>query len=97
MNKSNIYCSIPKNFVCTACQLGKSHRLSFPVSSTVCTKPLQITHANLWSPSPIQSSNGFKYYVSFIDQFSHFTWLYLLKSKTDVIANFKHFKAHVEL
>jgi hypothetical protein len=32
----------------------------------------------------IKSVAGFSYYVSFLDDFSKFTWVYLLKHKTDV-------------
>ena len=37
-----------------------------------------------------------KYYVSFIDAYSQFTWLYLIKRKSDVFDVFLQFQAHVE-
>lgn len=64
---------------------------------SLCTEPPQIVHADLWGPSPILSSNGFKYFMSFSDQYSWFTWLHLLKRKIDVITSYKHFKSLVEL
>ena len=36
------------------------------------------------------------YYVSFIDDFSRKTWIYLLKKKSQVFDRFKEFKALVE-
>lgn len=39
---------------------------------------------------------GKKYYVSFIDDFSKFTWIYLLKLKSDVFSVFHDFQKHVE-
>lgn len=69
----------------------------FCLCPLVCSKPLEIIYSDLWGPSPVVSSGGFKYYLSFIDLFSRFTWLYLLKSKTYVITSFKHFKAKIEL
>ena len=36
------------------------------------------------------------YYVSFIDDFSHKTWIYLLKGKSEVFSKFKEYKALVE-
>jgi hypothetical protein len=36
------------------------------------------------------------YYVSFIDAYSRFTWLYLIKRKYDVFDIFLQFQAHVE-
>lgn len=34
--------------------------------------------------------------VTFIDNYSHFTWVYFLHSKTDVLKAFKIFLAYVE-
>ena len=36
------------------------------------------------------------YYVSFIDDYSHKTWIYFLKSKDEVFNKFKEFKALIE-
>jgi hypothetical protein len=44
----------------------------------------------------VPSLNGYIYYVSFIDYYSHKTWIYFLKSKGEVFGNFKEFKALVE-
>ena len=38
----------------------------------------------------------FVYYVLFVDVYSKFTWLYLLKHKSDVLDVFRYFKATVE-
>jgi hypothetical protein len=34
---------------------------------------------------------GHRWFVTFIDGFSRYTWLYLLKHKSDVLVVFKHF------
>jgi transposase InsO family protein len=36
------------------------------------------------------------YYVSYIDDFSHKTWIYFLKTKDEVFSRFQEFKALVE-
>jgi hypothetical protein len=36
------------------------------------------------------------YYVSFIDEFSKNTWIYLLRKKSEFFDRFKDFKALVE-
>lgn len=83
--------------LCTSCCLGKSHRLPFYNSFTPCTSPLEMINADVWGPAPVVSSNGFQYYVHFIDSFTRFTWLYLIKNKSDVAHVFKQFKTMVEL
>jgi hypothetical protein len=44
-----------------------------------------------------ESLNGSKYFLLFIDDFSRYCWVYFLKSKADVFAEFVKFKAAVEL
>jgi hypothetical protein len=55
-------------------------------------------------PPPPQSRSGpvtkslskKKYYVSFIDDFSKFTWVYLIKFKSEVFQKFQEFQSLVE-
>ena len=42
------------------------------------------------------SLSGYVYYVSFFDDYSHKTWIYLLQAKNEVFGKFKEFKALVE-
>jgi len=45
----------------------------------------------------LASTNDFLYYITFVDVFSRFTWIYLLKSKAETFTVFKKFKAMTEL
>ena len=42
------------------------------------------------------SLSEYFYYASFIDDYSHKTWIYFLKKKDEVFERFKEFKALVE-
>ena len=42
------------------------------------------------------SLSGYVYYVSFIDDFSHKTWIYFLKGENEVFSKFKEYKSLVE-
>jgi hypothetical protein len=57
--------------VCDACQRAKNHQLPYTSSHHVSTMPLELIHSDVWGPT-IASSGGFKYYVSFIDDYSCF-------------------------
>ena len=81
---------------CDACHLGKSSKLPFVNSDSVSSRPLQKIHSNLWGPSPVVSSQGFKYYVIFIDDYSRFTWFYPLKHKSEFFSVFIRFQTMVE-
>jgi histone deacetylase 1/2 len=82
--------------VCDACQQAKLHQLPFADSSRVSRFPLELVHTDVWGPA-IKSAGGFSYYVSFLDDFSKFTWVYLLKHKSDVEHVFYQFQKQVEL
>lgn len=84
-----------KNSVCEFCQYGKSKQLSFAHSSRVTTSPLELIHLDFWM-SPSVSLGGCRCYVVFIDDFSHFCWVYPLVQKSDVFLSFVKFKALVE-
>jgi transposase InsO family protein len=45
---------------------------------------------------PVKSLGGALYYLTFIDDYSRKTWLYLLKSKDEVFIKFQEFKAEIE-
>ncbi|GJS72786.1 ribonuclease H-like domain-containing protein [Tanacetum coccineum] len=69
--------------ICHACQLGKHVKLPFHSSDSIVEHCFDIIHSDLWT-SPIISSSGFKYYVLFLDHFSHYLWIYPLRSKSDI-------------
>ena len=81
--------------VCDACQQGKSHQLPYPKSSSVSKFPLELVFSDVWGAAP-ESVGRKKYYVSFIDDFSKFTWIYLLRFKSEVFQKFQEFQTLVE-
>jgi hypothetical protein len=84
-----------KDVVCDACQRAKSHQLPYPVSTSVSSHPLELIFSDVWGPAH-ESAGRFKYYVSFIDDYSKFTWIYLLKHKSEVFEKFREFQSLVE-
>jgi histone deacetylase 1/2 len=57
----------------------------------VSTISLEQIFSDVWGPAPVSVSNH-SYYVSFIDDFSKFTWIYLLKKLSDVFQLFLNFQ-----
>lgn len=80
---------------CSHCCIGESHIPSSP-SLTVYSSPFELIQNDLWGPSPISSSSGYRYYVTFVDAHTQFSWLYLLKSKSDTPSIFKQFQTMVK-
>ncbi|KAJ9558152.1 hypothetical protein OSB04_012766 [Centaurea solstitialis] len=94
MSRKFISCSGKTSSLCHACQLGKHCRLPFSVSSTKTSRVFELIHSDLWT-SPVTSLSGFKYYVLFLDDFSHFLWVFPLRAKSEVFSTFKTFRAYV--
>ena len=51
----------------------------------------------MWALTQGLSASGFLYYMPFVDAYSKFTWIYLLKAKSEAIFVFQKFNAMVEL
>uniref|UniRef100_A0A2N9G5P5 Integrase catalytic domain-containing protein n=1 Tax=Fagus sylvatica TaxID=28930 RepID=A0A2N9G5P5_FAGSY len=75
---------------------GKMHKLPFPNSVSITSHPLEIVHSDVWGPAPITSNNGTRYYVTFVDDFTRFTWFFPLQHKSQVLSSFMHFKSTME-
>jgi transposase InsO family protein len=80
---------------CASCKLGKSKILPFPLHASRASHCFDLIHSDVWGPSPVSSHEKFKYYVTFIDDHSRFTWVYFLRSKSEVFRTFTEFFAYV--
>ena len=100
-SKGNMVTGLPlvscKDGVCSGCVLGKHHRDSFDKrASWHASVPLELVHSDLCGPLPSASFSSFKYFLTFIDDYSRRTWVYFLKLKSEVFNMFLAYKALVE-
>jgi hypothetical protein len=88
---------MPLHHVCEACIECKHQRTSFPKDETTrASKLLELVHSDVCGPMKTTSRGGARYFVTFIDDFSRKTHVYLLKAKGEVFDKFKEYKALVE-
>ena len=50
-----------------------------------------MVHSNIWGPSRVKSILGFQYFVTFIDDYSICTWLFLMKNRSELFHIFQSF------
>ena len=72
---SVISISFPEEHLCSfsysSCSINKSHKLPFAISNVVSSSPLDVIFSDVWT-SPVSSSDGFHYYVIFVDHFTKY-------------------------
>ena len=83
-----------EDFQCDVCIKGKSKRNSFGerIKSEV---KFERIHSDVCGPFPLDI-HGNKYFVSFIDERTRFSWIYLLKKKEEVFEKFSNFKKMIQ-
>lgn len=82
--------------VCEAWCFGKQKRTNFVRSTSRAQGILDLIHTNVWGNAQTRSINGSLYYLTFIDDYSRYYWVYFLKEKFEVFSRFQEFKAMVE-
>jgi hypothetical protein len=82
--------------VCRGCALGKFAKASFPSNDSRSVGILDLVHTDVCGPMSRNSLSGCEYYLTFIDDYSRKTWIYFLKAKSEVFAQFQEFRALVE-
>jgi transposase InsO family protein len=84
------------DFSYSACLSSKSKQLPFSLSRTQIKSPLELIYSDVWGNSPVCSRNGNRYYISFLDAYSRYTWLFPMSHKNDALPIFIKFKKYVE-
>ena len=65
---------------CESCLYAKLHHVHLsPRVDKRASAPFKLIHSDVWDPYSVMSPIGFKYFVTFADDFSRVTWLYLMK------------------
>jgi hypothetical protein len=83
--------------VCEGCVLKKHPQEKFVKgNSQRASTPLDLIQSDLMGPFPHPSINKVRFFLIFVDDFSHFTWIYFLRQKSEVFQHLKYFKALVE-
>jgi transposase InsO family protein len=81
--------------LCETCIEGRQHKAPFPGTRNPTTRPLERVHSDLCGPINPVAYNGVKYILTFIDDWTHFTVVFGLKSKSEVFNYIKLYEARV--
>ena len=81
---------------CKACVGGKQCRSSFKTSETETKEPLELVHSDVCGKMNHKSIGGAEYFLTFVDDKTHYIWVYPLKTKDEVFERYLEWKALVE-
>ena len=82
---------------CESCVRGKMHRLPFPSDGRErAEEPLGLIHSDVCGKISSPSLGRAEYFVVFIDDNTHFVWVYVIKHKNEVFQKFTEWKSLVE-
>jgi hypothetical protein len=82
---------------CEGCVQGGQHKETFSKEGRLhVEKLLELVHTNIWGPTKTSSFGGTRYFVSFIDDYLHKIFIYILKSKGECFSKFQKFKVFIE-
>ena len=80
----------PAKHLCHACQLGRHVRLPLSSSSSHAAHAFDLIHCDLWT-SPVLSMSGYKYYLVIVVDFSHYSWTFPFRAKSETFPTILHF------
>ena len=80
-----------------SCQLGEHTHVPFPKHLDQWKKShFELVHTDVWGPSQTKSTSRFRYSVTFIDDYSLCTWLFLMKTQAGLFSIFQKFHTKVQ-
>lgn len=78
------------------CPLAKQKRLFFSSSNNMSVSAFDLLHLDIWGLFRVPTVDGYKYFLTIVDDCTKVTWVYLLKDKSSVITVFPEFLTFVE-
>ena len=66
------------------------------MSSKCDRKPGELTHTDVWGPAHVSSLQGYRYYVSIIDDVTRHCTISFMKTKYETMAKVKQYLVHIE-
>jgi transposase InsO family protein len=75
--------------------LAKHSRLPFNSSVISSIKPFEIIHCDIWGRYRHPSISGAYYFLTIVDDYTRFTWIFFMQHKTEAQSLIKRFFSYV--
>lgn len=81
---------------CESCLEGKMTKRPFSEKGQRAKETLELIHSDLCGPMNVKARGGYEYFISFIDDYSRYGYIYLMVQKSEALDKFKEYKVEVE-
>ncbi|GJS32458.1 putative RNA-directed DNA polymerase, partial [Tanacetum coccineum] len=68
---------------CEVCHRAKQTGDPFPLSEHKTSSLADLVHLDVWGPYKVTSRDGFRFFLTIVDDYSRAVWLFLLKGKDE--------------
>lgn len=65
-------------------------------NNNVCANAFDLLHIDIWGPFSDPTLEGYRYFMTIVDDHTRLTWIYLLRTKSEVLQVFLDFLTMVE-
>ena len=70
--------------------------MPFNNSESISNSIFELIHSDVWGPSPVASIDKSRYFVIFIDDYSRYSWIFPMKSRSKILLIYSNFAKMVE-
>ena len=85
-----------QSYHCEICPLAKMQKLPFQSSTTTTKCCFELIHVDIWGPYKTPTVYNQKYFLTIVDDFSRFTWIFLMQFKSEASYKLQTFCSFVE-
>ena len=87
-NVEGIAALVPGRRTCETCALTKSAKTINRDASERTTRPLQLVYTDFWGPFDVPIPSGARYMLTFTDDYTRRSWIYLIRTHTELYERF---------
>lgn len=78
------------------CPLAKQKHLSYIAHKNMSSNAFDLLHIDIWGPFSVTTAEGYIYFLTVVDVHTRVTWVYLLRTKAEVLKVFPEFLTMIE-
>lgn len=81
---------------CCGCKLSKFSTLPFKESVSISNAHFDLIHFDVWGPLSILTKGGSRYYISFIEDYTRYCLVYLMKNRSEFFDIYRFVRAMIK-